>query len=136
MLRTSIAAALLLVTPLATRAHCDTLDGPVVKTAAAALDAGDVAPVLAWVKASDEPRIRAAFQQAVAARKTDPAARQRSDQRFFETLVRVHRAGEGAPFTGLKPTSEGVPAAVRAADRAVETGDASALEDDGSGGDD
>jgi hypothetical protein len=29
-------------------AHCDTLDGPVVMTAKAALEKGDVTPVLKW----------------------------------------------------------------------------------------
>jgi hypothetical protein len=129
MHRPLIAAALLLTVPLATRAHCDTLDGPVVKTARAALDANDVAPVLAWVKAPDEGPIRAAFADAVAARARSPGQREASERRFLETLVRVHRAGEGAPFTGLKPAGEGVPQAVRMADRAVETGDASALEE-------
>jgi hypothetical protein len=35
-------------------AHCDTLDGPVVATARAALDKGDVAPLLKWVRKDDE----------------------------------------------------------------------------------
>jgi hypothetical protein len=39
----------LVLVPTAARAHCDTLDGPVVKTARDALDAKDVRPVLACV---------------------------------------------------------------------------------------
>jgi len=46
-------------------AHCDTMNGPVVKAAQKALETGNVDLVL-------------------------------------ETLVRIHRAGEGAPYTGLK----------------------------------
>lgn len=127
-IRVLIAASLLSFTPLAARAHCDTLDGPVVKTARAALDANEIEPVLAWVKPAHEREIRAAFRKAVDARKKNPQAHEPSDHRFLETLVRVHRAGEGAPFTGLKAAGEGVGAAVQAADRAIETKDISGTE--------
>jgi hypothetical protein len=40
---------------------------------------------------------------------------------FFETLVRIHRAGEGAPYTGLKPGTA-VDPAVALADKALESG--------------
>ncbi|HYG67767.1 MAG TPA: DUF6448 family protein, partial [Anaeromyxobacteraceae bacterium] len=104
----TFAVLFLSLAPLAARAHCDTLDGPVVKTALTALDSGDVRPVLAWVKAGHEQEIKAAFAAARDARKRNPAAREASDHRFLETVVRVHRAGEGAPFTGLKAAGEGV----------------------------
>jgi hypothetical protein len=45
-----------------------------------------------------------------------------ADQFFFETLVRVHRAGEGAPFTGLRPAATDLGSATRAADQALNTG--------------
>jgi hypothetical protein len=114
--------------PIAARAHCDTLDGPVVKTARAALDTGDVRPVLAWVKPGHDREIKSAFATAIEARKRHPASTEASDHRFLETLVRVHRAGEGAPYTGLKAAGEGVGAAVRAADHAVEEGSVSGVE--------
>jgi hypothetical protein len=41
---------------------------------------------------------------------------------FFETLVRLHRAGEGAPYTGLKPAGTDTGPAVKGADKALETG--------------
>jgi hypothetical protein len=41
---------------------------------------------------------------------------------FFETAVRLHRAGEGAPYTGLKEIADLDPA-LAAADEALETGD-------------
>ena len=44
-----------------------------------------------------------------------------ADHYFFETLVRVHRAGEGAPYTGLKP-GNAVDPAVALADKALEGG--------------
>jgi hypothetical protein len=101
-------------------AHCDTLDGPVIATARIALEKGDVTPVLKWVKKKDEEKIREAFDKTVIVRTRGPAAKELADMYFFETLVRIHRAGEGAPYTGLKPAGT-VDPAVAAADKALET---------------
>ncbi len=103
-------------------AHCDTLDGPVVKEARAAIEKGDVTPVLKWVKKDDEPEIREAFKKTLAVRSKGPEARDLADMYFFETLVRIHRAGEGAPYTGLKPAGTELGPAVEGADKALETG--------------
>lgn len=102
-------------------AHCDTLDGPVVQTARTALEKGDVTPLLKWVQADDEKEIRTAFQKTLAVRTKGAEAKELADMYFFETLVRIHRAGEGAPYTGLKP-GEAVDPAIALADRALETG--------------
>lgn len=102
-------------------AHCDTLDGPVVQTARVALEKGDITPLLKWVRAEDEKEIRDAFEKTLAVRVQGAAARELADMYFFETLVRIHRAGEGAPYTGLKP-GEAVDPAVSMADRALESG--------------
>ena len=40
---------------------------------------------------------------------------------FFETLVRIHRAGEGAGYTGLKPAGKIEPP-IAAADRSLDSG--------------
>jgi hypothetical protein len=125
----AVLALSLSLLPSAARAHCDTLDGPVVKTARASLDSKDVRPVLAWVKPEHEAELRAAFHAALDARKAAPASSEASDRRFYETLVRVHRAGEGAPYEGLKPAGDGVGEGVRAADRAVESGDLARVEE-------
>ncbi len=112
--------ALLLFVPAEVRAHCDTLDGPVVSTARAALEKGEVTPVLKWVRSDDEKEIREVFQKTSAARKSGPEAKEIADRYFFETLVRIHRAGEGAPYTGLQA---GPPEPIiAAADRALDTG--------------
>lgn len=108
------------------RAHCDSLDGPVVVAARAALAAADVTPVLPWVQSGDEAAIRAAFAQTLEVRRLSPAAAELADRFFFETLVRIHRAGEGVAFTGLQPAGSADPALV-AADRALETGQPDAL---------
>lgn len=103
------------------QAHCDTLDGPVVNQARQALDTGNVNLVLGWVRQADEAEVRQAFAQATTVRRAGGAARDLADRSFFETLVRVHRAGEGAPYTGLKPAGHTEPP-VAAADRALQTG--------------
>ena len=108
-------------------AHCDGLDGPVVQAAEKALAAGDVNQVLIWVQPNDEKEIRHAFAQALAVRKLGSEARELADRSFFETLVRVHRAGEGAPYTGLKPAGRDLGPAIPAADKALETGSSDAL---------
>lgn len=116
---TLVALATLTVIPSAARAHCDALDGPVVTTARTALETGKLAPVLAWVRPQDEAEVKAAFQRSAAVRKLGPQARELADRSFFETVVRVHRAGEGAPFTGLKPAGLDLGPAIPAADRAL-----------------
>jgi hypothetical protein len=102
--------------------HCDGLDGPVVQLAIKALDSGNVNFVLPWVQEHDEPEIRTAFEHAVSVRKLGPDAKALADRHFFETLVRIHRAGEGAPFTGLKPAGRDLGPAIPAADMALKDG--------------
>ena len=102
-------------------AHCDTLDGPVVSAARKALDSGNVNLVLVWVQKKDEAELRSAFDRARAVRKAGGEAKELADLYFFETLVRVHRAGEGAAYTGLKPAGTPEPP-VAAADKAILTG--------------
>lgn len=103
-------------------AHCDGRDGPVVAAARQALDANDVKPALIWVARNDEGEIREAFRKARAVRGLDPAARTLADDYFYETLVRVHRAGEGAPYTGLKPAGGDPGPAIAAGDKALVDG--------------
>lgn len=107
--------------------HCDTLDGPVVTLARKALAENNVNLVLPWVRPEDEGEIRHAFDHAQAVRALGDEARSLADRHFFETLVRIHRAGEGAPFTGLKPAGLDLGPAVPAADLALKTGSPDAL---------
>ena len=102
-------------------AHCDTMDGPVVSEAKTALEKGDVTPVLKWVKKEHEEEVRAIFKKALAARAKGAEAKEVADLNFFENLVRIHRAGEGAAYTGLKPAGT-VEAAIAAADKAISAG--------------
>jgi hypothetical protein len=105
-------------------AHCDGVDGPVVKAARQALDGGDVSRALIWVQPGDESEIREAFRRTLAVRKLNAAAKDFADTAFYETLVRVHRAGEGEPYTGLKPAGRDLGPALPAGDKAIATGSA------------
>ena len=64
----------------------------------------------------------------MAVRKLSPESKMLADRHLFETLVRLHRAGEGAPYTGLKPAGRDLGPAIPAADRAIESGGTAALE--------
>ena len=107
--------------------HCDTLDGPLATLAAKALEERNVNLVLPWVRPEDDAEIRHAFAHAQAVRDLGAEARSLADRHFLETVVRIHRAGEGAPFTGLKPAGLDLGPAVPAADRALELGSADAV---------
>jgi hypothetical protein len=100
-------------------AHCDTPSGPVIPEALAALEAGDVTPLLKWIPPADEPEIKAAFAKTLAVRVQSPEAKELADRYFLETLVRIHRAGEGARRKSrprLRP-SRCIPEAQELADR-------------------
>src|ERR1035441_494173 len=98
------------------------MHSPVVKAAQKALAETNVNLVLIWVHQDDEAQIKLAFEKTLAVRKLNPEARELADQYFFETLVRIHRAGEGAPYTGLKPAGRDLGPVIPAADKAIETG--------------
>lgn len=106
--------------------HCDSMDGPVVKAAMRALDEGNVDLILPYVQEDEEEEIRLAFERVTGAR-TSEVGREVADLYFFETVVRVHRAGEGAPFTGLKPAGLDAGPVIPVAERAIETGSSDEL---------
>ncbi|MFW3615187.1 DUF6448 family protein [Billgrantia antri] len=123
-LATSSALTLVFTTPA--MAHCDALDGPLISEARIALDVGDVTPILKWVPAADEARISSTFEKALEVRQNGNSARELADQQFFADLVEIHRASEGAPFTGIKPAGE-IDPAVQLADNALEEGEIDAF---------
>jgi hypothetical protein len=122
-----IVASVLLLPQIAA-AHCDALDGPVITEARQALEKGDVAPLLKWVKPRHEESVRGAFAQTRKVRALGPEARDLADMYFFETLVRVHREGEGAPYTGIKPAGMIEPPIAKA-DQALAKGSVDPLAD-------
>jgi hypothetical protein len=126
MMKVSLGAAgllatLLLALPQIAWGHCDTLEGPVVVDAKVALAKGDITPVLKWIPAKEEGEIRDAFAKTLVVRGKGKEAQELADNYFFETLVRVHRASEGAPYTGLK-SGGAEEETIVAADQALATG--------------
>lgn len=116
-----LASMVFLFQPAPASAHCDAANGPVVWAAQEALEAGNVTLILPYVKAGAEADLMAAFQHALEVRKLGGEAPAQADRYFFEMAVRLHRAGEGAAYTGLKEeTDHG--AALAAADEALEAG--------------
>lgn len=109
------------------RAHCDTMDGPVVAAAKIALQSGEISPVLKWVRPEHEKEIRAAFARTMAVRAAGRDARELADTWFFETLVRVHRAGEGAPYKGLSPAGTPIERSILLSDKALASDDPAEL---------
>lgn len=103
-------------------AHCDSINGPVVAAARQALAASDVSLILPYVKPESEAEVATAFQRTQAARQAGGEAQQVAERWFYETAVRLHRAGEGAAFTGLTEVADLDPA-LAAAEEALETGD-------------
>lgn len=122
MLAASVLAAGLLFGLQSAQAHCDSIDGPVAKAALAALDTGNVNLALPYAPAKAESEIKAAFAQSLKVRTLGPEAKTLADRAFIETTVRLHRAGEGAGYTGLKPAGIDYGPAIPAAERAIETG--------------
>jgi hypothetical protein len=116
-----------LIAPGNVAAHCDTYSGPVISDAKQALEKGDITPALKWVKKDDEEKIRTAFKKTLAARNKGPEAKELGETYFFETIVRIHRAGEGAPYTGLK--DEPAEPIIALSDKALQTGNIDTLAD-------
>ena len=113
--------------PGSAAAHCDTMDGPVVKAAQRALATRNVTLVLIWVEPAAEAEVRDAFSRTLQVRTLSASARELADRYFYETVVRLHRASEGEPFDGIKPSGYDVGPAVVAADRALDSASLHAL---------
>jgi hypothetical protein len=117
-----VAIGVIVLWPRSASAHCDTEDGPAVTDGRLALESGDPSPALAWVHAEGDAEVREVFGLAQRVRALGGEARLVADRLFLETLVRVHRAGEGAGFDGIKPAGQVDPVVV-AADRSIDTGE-------------
>jgi len=112
-----------------TFAHCDTMDGPLIADAQKAIGQKNVNFVLKWVPAANETEIKDAFNQMMKVRVLSPDAKDLSEKYFFETIVRIHRAAEGVPFTGVKPSGTPIDKKILAADKSIELGNLSPLKD-------
>ena len=102
-------------------AHCDSMEGPVVKASKKALESGNINYVLIWVRADDEKEIKVLFEKVLRVRQTGVEAKELADMYFYETVVRLHRMGEGEGYTGLKPVGYKPEKGIEVADIAIET---------------
>lgn len=103
-------------------AHCDTMEGPLIGDAKKAIGENNVNIVLKWIPEANEAEIKDAFIRTMKVRVLSLDAEKLADKFFFETLVRIHRAGEGVPFTGVKPVGTPVDPKIAAADKAIVSG--------------
>jgi hypothetical protein len=115
-------AAVVVLRPVLASAHCDTMDGPAAQDGRLALESGNPNHALKWAAPEFETELREIFTLAQNARGQGREAREVADRWFLENLVRIHRAGEGEPYTGLKPSGTAIDERVTAADRCVEAG--------------
>ena len=120
VLTAAIVAAGIMLGVQNAQAHCDSLDGPVAKAVQKALETGNINPVLAYAPAAAEAEIRAAFEKSRKVRGLGADARALADQAVMETVIRLHRAGEGAAYTGLKPAGIDYGPVIPAAEHAVD----------------
>lgn len=113
--------------PATVHAHCDTAEGPAVKAGRTALATGNINHSLAWIPAEGETELREVFEKAAEVRTLGADAAEVADRLFLETMVRIHRMGEGVGFTGIQPTGTEVDPVVTAADEALASGSAGDL---------
>lgn len=118
-----IGAAFLTATPA--EAHCDSEKGPVATAAHEALEKNNVNLILPYVQPESEAELTAAFKETMSVRKMGKSAQSLADRYFVETAIRLHRAGEGAPYVGV--TDEETPESILAADKAMNTGSTTEL---------
>lgn len=118
---------LLMLSANVTFAHCDTMDGPLIKDARQAIAQNNINYVLKWVSSQNEAEIKDAFRLMMKVRESGPEGKELAEKYFFETLVRIHRSGEGVPYTGIKPSGTPVDEKIMAADKSIETGNLTPL---------
>ena len=112
----SLGMLLLFATPAF--AHCDSYDGPVIQDAYKALENKNVAYILKWIDAEQEKEVITLFDKTVRLKNEDVEIYNIVEKHFLETLVRLHRETEGAPYTGLKPAGS-TTAIVQMADNSI-----------------
>jgi len=123
-----ISFVIVLVMQRKASAHCDTMDGPTAIDGKKALETNNLNYALKWTSSEFDEELKGIFELSVKVRTLSPEAQTVADRYFLENLVRIHRAGEGAPFTGLKPSGVPIDEKVLAADKSIEIGNLSPLE--------
>lgn len=123
------AVGIVAASPLTAFAHCDTMEGPTVGDGKKAMANNNVNYVLKWVQPQYADEITDKFELSMKVKDLSPEAKELSEQYFFSELVRLHRAGENAPFDGLKPEGTPVDEKVQAADDSIAQGNLEPLKE-------
>lgn len=121
------AVGIMLIAPLSASAHCDTMDGPTVKDGRRAMETNNINYAMKWVQPKYEKEISQVFELSMKVKDLNSDAKELAEKYFFENLVMMHRAGENAPFTGLKAAGTPIGEKLLAADRSIEVGNLSPL---------
>lgn len=109
-------------------AHCDRENGPVAVAAKNALKTRDIGKILIWVGEDQEQELHKKFQESLEVYKNGGKSAELAEKYFMETAVRLHRAAEGMPFEGLKPSSPNPPD-IESAEKALKTGNFEPVKD-------
>jgi hypothetical protein len=118
----------ILFVPVKAKAHCDTMDGPTAVDGKRALETCNINYAAKWILPEHEEELKEIFALSCKVRSLGPDAKELADRYFLENLVRIHRAGEGAFYEGLKPSGTPIDEKVAAADKCMDVGDLSPLE--------
>ena len=124
----TFASVFVMFGPIMAGAHCDTMDGPTAADGKKALETNNINYALKWILPQYEDELKAIFEKSIKVRTHSPEAEELADRYFLESLVRIHRAGEGEPFEGLKPSGTTIDEKVAAADKCIAVGNLSPLE--------
>ncbi|MEQ8200281.1 MAG: DUF6448 family protein [Syntrophomonadaceae bacterium] len=116
------------VWPRKASAHCDTMEGPTVADGKKALETGNVNYAAKWISPEYDQELQKVFDLAVKVRKLNMEAQELADMYFLETLVRLHRLGEGVGYTGIKPYGTPIDTKIAAADKSIAVGNLTPLE--------
>ncbi len=118
----------LLLAPTMTFAHCDTMDGPVITAAKKSIETKNPNYFLIWVQEKDEAKILEEFKNVLEERVKNPSNAESIDTTFFGSLVKIHREGEGATYTGIKPAGDFGSPLIPLVDEAIDSGSSEKLE--------
>ncbi len=123
----TLGGIILSLMPKKASAHCDTMDGPAVKDGRKALETENINYAYKQIFEEYEEELKENFELSLKVRTLGADAQEVADRWFLENFVRIHRAGEGASYDGLKPSGSNVDPVVVAADESIELGNMSPL---------
>jgi hypothetical protein len=102
----------------------DITNGSVMDAAKMALDTGNVNYVLIWVPEASENKLKNLFAKTVCERRDRKDVQDIAFDWYFETVNRLHRAGEGTLYTCMNLAGLDERSVVPKVKRVIETGEA------------